>query len=273
MQAALFEHRFGKQTIGFVPTMGFLHEGHLSLIRQAIKDNTVTVVSIFVNPVQFGPNEDYDAYPRDIDRDSAMLEKEGVDYLFYPSVEEMYPNGYSTSVKVSGLTDGLCGAKRPVHFDGVTTVVTKLLLIVAPNNVYMGLKDFQQFKVVSRMVKDLNIPCKVSGVAIVRELDGLAMSSRNILLQSREQRESALSLYNSFSLVQRLITMGLNSVKILKEEVIAFIHSHKNTRVDYVEFVDFETLKPLDDLTEPFVCMLAVYVGYVRLIDNKCFNM
>ena len=259
------------KTVGFVPTMGFLHEGHLSLVRRAAKDNCETVVSIFVNPTQFGPNEDYDAYPRDLDRDEALLNEEGVNYLFFPSVEEMYPDGFSSAVKVTGLTDGLCGAKRPGHFEGVTTIVAKLLSIVAPDNIYMGMKDYQQFKVVSRMVKDLNIPCKVNGVEIIREHDGLAMSSRNVLLQNGE-RKSALSLYNSFHVVQKLIDQGIVSSDAVIREIAAYIRSHENTRVDYIEFVDTETLKPVKSLTGTFICMLAVYIGSVRLIDNMVFN-
>jgi pantoate--beta-alanine ligase len=269
-RAALSELRRAGNAIGFVPTMGFLHEGHLTLVRQAIRDNPVTVVSIFVNPIQFAPNEDYETYPRDFDRDAAFLEKEGVDYLFYPSAEEIYPDGFSTTVNVSGLTDGLCGAKRRGHFEGVATVVTKLLLIVSPDNIYMGMKDYQQLKVVSKMVKDLNIPCKVNGVEIVREDDGLAMSSRNFFLR-KEERDSALSLYNSLSLVRKLINEGVTSSEKAKVDVINYIHSYKNTRIDYVEFVDPDRLKPVENLNVSFVCMLAVYVGGVRLIDNMVF--
>ncbi len=272
LRAALSEYRCAKRRIGFVPTMGFLHEGHLSLVRRAVGENHISVVSIFVNPTQFGPNEDYDAYPRDFERDEGLLEKTGVNCLFYPSVSGMYPDGFSTSIKVSGLTEGLCGAKRPGHFDGVATVVAKLLSIVAPDNLYMGLKDYQQFKVVSRMAADLNIQCNVNGVEIVREHDGLAMSSRNVFLQKGE-RESALSLYNSFSLVKKLLAEGIVSPAVMMREVVIFIHSHESTRVDYVEFVNPDTLKPAESLDGPFVCMLAVFVGKARLIDNMTFNM
>ncbi|MDR2884857.1 MAG: pantoate--beta-alanine ligase [Deferribacteraceae bacterium] len=260
----------GSKSIGLVPTMGYLHEGHLSLVRRAKGENAVTVVSIFVNPMQFAPNEDLDKYPRDLERDEALLRAEGVDYLFCPTPEEIYPEGFCTKISLTGLTETLCGASRPGHFDGVATVVTKLLSIVQPSTAYFGLKDYQQYLVINRFVKDLNLPYKICGVPIVREADGLALSSRNVYLKPTE-REAALSLSRSFAIVQRAKDEG-KSVDTAIEEVVRFISSHGENVVDYVEFVDPERLTPATTLTKPFMCMLAVKVGATRLIDNKLFN-
>ena len=263
--------RTGKE-VGFVPTMGYLHEGHLSLVRKAREENDVVVVSVFVNPTQFGPNEDYERYPRDEERDRKLLEAEGVDYLFLPSVEEMYPEGYSTYVEVEGLTEGLCGAKRPGHFRGVATVVTKLLNIVQPTRAYFGEKDYQQLQVIKRLVKDLNIPVEIVGCPIVREKDGLAMSSRNTYL-SPEERESALSLYRGLKIAEELFRKGEKDPEVIKEKVKKFILSHPHVKgVDYVEIVDPESLKPVKEVKEGDVIALAVFVGNTRLIDNHRFG-
>ncbi len=260
------------KVIGFVPTMGFLHEGHLTLVKTSKKQCDVTVVSIFVNPMQFGPNEDFDSYPKDFERDKSLLEDVKTDILFLPSVEEMYPEGFSTKVCVTGVSDGLCGAKREGHFDGVATVVTKLLNMVMPDKAYFGEKDYQQLQVIKRFVKDLNIPVEIIGVPIVREKDGLAMSSRNVYLKP-EERESALSLNKSFELVQRLIdNKELNPEKI-KSEVIKYIDSFPHTKIDYVELVDTENLRPLTEIKDKFLVALAVFVGKARLIDNKIFEV
>lgn len=257
----------GKE-VGFVPTMGYLHEGHLSLVRRARKENDIVVVSVFVNPTQFGPNEDYERYPRDEERDRELLQKEGVDYLFIPSVSEMYPKGYSTFVEVLGLTEGLCGAKRPGHFRGVATVVTKLLNIVCPTRAYFGEKDYQQLQVIKRLIRDLNIPVEVVGCPIVREKDGLAMSSRNTYL-SPEERESALSLYRGLKLAEELFESGERNPEVIKGKVKEFILSHpKVEKVDYVEIVDPENLKPVKEVKEGDLIALAVFVGKTRLIDN-----
>ena len=272
MQAiSLAERRVGKR-VGFVPTMGYLHEGHLSLVRRAREENDIVVVSIFVNPTQFGPREDFDRYPRDLERDAELLRKEGVDYLFHPTAEEMYPKGFSTFVEVKGLTEGLCGAKRPGHFRGVATVVTKLLNIVQPDRAYFGEKDFQQLQVIKRLVEDLNIPVEVVGCPIVREEDGLALSSRNVYL-SREERESALSLYRGLKLAKELFEGGERDAEKIKREVEKLILSHPRvSKIDYVEIVDSKTLKPVKEVKEGDTIALAVFVGKTRLIDNYQFG-
>lgn len=257
--------------IAFVPTMGFLHEGHLSLVRLAKKLGDKTVVSIFVNPLQFGPKEDFREYPRDLERDKALLEKEGVDVVFVPSEEEMYPPDYQTYVEVTKITQGLCGKFRPGHFKGVTTVVLKLFNIVKPDIAIFGEKDYQQLQVIKRMVKDLNLDVKIVGAPTVRESDGLAMSSRNTYLLP-EERESALSLYKSLLLAKELIKKGEREAKNIKKQMENFIHSFPFTKVQYIEFVHPETLEPVEIIDQPVVCALAVYVGKARLIDNMLIN-
>jgi len=258
--------------IGFVPTMGYLHEGHLSLIKKAKSDNDIVVCSIFVNPTQFGPNEDLDKYPRDFERDKSLLKKEECDILFYPSVQEMYPNGFFTKVSLNILTDKLCGKSRPGHFDGVATVVTKLLNIVTPNNAYFGLKDYQQFLVIKRVVNDLNIDTNIVGCPIVREKDGLALSSRNVYL-TEEQRVSALSLSKSFALVEELLSKGIKNPHKIKEEVANYIGGFPFTKIDYIEIVDPETLEDIKEIKGNFLMALAVFVGKARLIDNNVFKI
>ncbi|SMP14381.1 pantothenate synthetase [Desulfurobacterium pacificum] len=256
------------KSVGFVPTMGYLHEGHLSLVRKAKEENDVVVVSIFVNPTQFAPGEDFERYPRDVERDRTLLEKEGVDVLFIPSVEEMYPGGFSTYVEVLNLTEGLCGAKRPGHFRGVTTVVAKLLNIVMPDKAYFGKKDYQQLKVIERMVKDLNFPVKIVGCPIVREPDGLAMSSRNVYL-SLEERKAATILYRSLLLAKEYYEKGGRDAEELKEKIVSFISAEPLVKkIDYVEIVDGETLNPVEKLYPGVLVALAVFVGNARLIDN-----
>lgn len=258
--------------IGFVPTMGYLHDGHLSLIKKSKEDNDVTVCSIFVNPTQFGPGEDLDKYPRDIERDMKLLKENKCDILFYPDVKEMYPNGFYTKVTLSILTDKLCGKSRPGHFDGVATVVTKLINIVNPDSAYFGMKDYQQLLVIKRVVEDLNLDVNIVGCPIVRENDGLAMSSRNVYLTEKE-RESALSLSKSFKLVSQLIEKGIKNPQEIKQEVCKFIETHPFTKIDYVELVDIDTLENLNELKDKFLLALAVFVGKARLIDNKIFEI
>jgi pantoate--beta-alanine ligase len=254
--------------IGFVPTMGYLHDGHMSLVERARKENDIVVMSIFVNPVQFAPGEDFDRYPRDIERDKKIAQEGGVDYLFVPEVSEMYPEGYSTYVEVEGITEVLCGAKRPGHFRGVATVVTKLFNIVKPHRAYFGKKDFQQLKVIERLVKDLNFDVEVIGCPIVREKDGLAMSSRNVYLSPKE-RESATSLYRALKLAKELIEKGERNPETIKSKMEEFILSHPHVKaIDYIEIVDSETLKPVDEIKEGTLIALAVFVGNARLIDN-----
>ena len=253
--------------IAFVPTMGFLHGAHLALVKKAKELGDKTVVSIFVNPLQFGPKEDFREYPRDLERDLALLEKEKVDAVFIPETEEMYPPDFQTYVEVTKLTTGLCGAFRPGHFKGVTTVVLKLFNIINPDIAIFGEKDYQQLQVIKQMIKDLNLDIEIVAHPTVREKDGLAMSSRNIYLSSAE-RESAISLYKALLLAQKLIKEGERDSQKIKEEMEKFIYSFPFTKVQYIEFVDPQTLDPIDKINKPVLCALAVYVGKARLIDN-----
>jgi len=259
------------KSIGFVPTMGYLHKGHLSLVEAARKENDVVVVSIFVNPTQFGPNEDYNRYPRDLERDLRLLEPIGVDYVFNPSVEEMYPAMYSTYVEEVELSKYLCGASRPGHFRGVCTVVTKLFNIVKPTKAYFGQKDAQQFRVLRRMVRDLNMDVEMIEMPIVREEDGLAMSSRNVYL-SPEERKEATRLYKSLLKAKELIESGERDVQKIKSEMLKIL-DHPFLKVDYVEIVDEETLKPVEKIERKVIVALAVFVGKARLIDNMIFEV
>uniref|UniRef100_A0A7C2P1F0 Pantothenate synthetase n=1 Tax=candidate division WOR-3 bacterium TaxID=2052148 RepID=A0A7C2P1F0_UNCW3 len=262
--------RFRKdgKRIGFVPTMGYLHEGHLSLVRRSKAECDVTFVSIFVNPIQFGPGEDYERYPRDEKRDLSLLEKEGVDYVFIPDVKDMYPEAYSTFVEETELSKYLCGAKRPGHFKGVCTVVTKLFNIVMPDRAYFGKKDYQQFRIIERMVRDLNMSVEIVPCPIVREPDGLAMSSRNVYL-TPEERKDALCLYNSLQLASQMIKSGERNPEKIKAEMEKFILKHKSVKkIDYIEIVDKYALTPVDELRGRELIALAVFVGKARLIDN-----
>lgn len=254
-------------TIGFVPTMGYLHEGHLRLVEVAKEHARIVVVSIFVNPTQFGPKEDYNRYPRDPEGDLRKLSELKVDYVFMPDAKEMYPEGFQTVVSVKELTKGLCGASRPGHFDGVATVVTKLFNIVKPHFAVFGQKDYQQLTVISRMVKDLNMDIEIIGVPTVREPDGLAMSSRNSYL-SQEERQSALCLYKSIQRAQEMVSGGERDADIITEELKRFILSHPFTKIDYVTIVHPYTLEELKTVQEESLLALAVFVGKTRLIDN-----
>jgi len=257
--------------IAFVPTMGFLHEAHLSLVRKAKELGDKTVVSIFVNPLQFGPKEDYKEYPRDTKRDLELLKNEGVDAVFIPEPEEMYPPDFQTYVEVTRLTTGLCGAFRPGHFKGVTTVVLKLFNIINPDIAVFGEKDYQQLQVIRQMVKDLNMDTEVVAHPTVREEDGLAMSSRNIYLSS-DERKSATSLYKALLLAKKLISEGEKDPQKIKKEMEKFIHSFPFTRVQYIEFIDPVNLEPVKEINKPVLCALAVFVGKARLIDNMLIN-
>ena len=258
--------RQGK-TIGLVPTMGYLHEGHLALVRRSVAECYVTVVSIFVNPTQFGPNEDYDRYPRDLDRDLAQCKAENVDFVFAPEVSEMYHKDASTRVTVSKLTEGLCGRSRPGHFDGVATVVTKLFNIVGADKAYFGQKDAQQLAVIKRMVRDLNIDVEVVEVPTVREPDGLAMSSRNTYL-TPEQRQSARSLYRSLVAAKEMIDQGERNVQNIRERMSDIIQASEGADIDYLEIVDADTLNPLERIEGQVLIAVAVRFGHTRLIDN-----
>ncbi len=254
------------QTVGFVPTMGFLHEGHLSLVRTAKLQCAVTIVSIFVNPTQFAPNEDLDSYPRDFEKDQALLEKEEVDILFFPSSTELYPNGYRTYIEVEELSARLCGKSRPTHFKGVTTIVAKLINIVKPHLMFMGEKDFQQVVILEKMLEDLNISTRIVRCPIVREHDGLAMSSRNTYL-SPEERKNALCLKNSLALTKELFAQGITSVSTLRAGMHKLI-SEANGLVDYIEFINPATLESLEHVDSGTRILLAVRIGKTRLIDN-----
>ena len=255
------------EPVGFVPTMGYLHEGHLALVRQARAENSSVVVSIFVNPTQFGLQEDYEKYPRDHVLDLSILEKEKTDIVFMPSVAEMYPPQFNSWVEVSRVTERLEGASRPGHFRGVATVVAKLFNIVQPTRAYFGQKDAQQAIVIKKMVADLNMNLKIVTVPTVREPDGLAMSSRNTYLNS-EQRRAALVLYQALSLAQKLWLQGEKDAKRMRQQMIALIKKQPLADIDYVSIADNETLDELDTVKSPALVSLAVRIGRTRLIDN-----
>jgi pantoate--beta-alanine ligase len=258
--------REGK-TIGFVPTMGYLHEGHLSLVREAKKQNDIVVMSIFVNPLQFGPGEDFETYPRDPKRDEKMAESAGVDLLFMPSVQEMYGGEMSTKITVIKRTDSLCGKNRPGHFDGVATVVTKLFHIVMPDRAYFGLKDAQQFAVISGLVADYDFPVQLVPVATVREQSGLAVSSRNVYLTDREKAQ-APSLYKSLLAAKRSIEDGIKDISEIKKTVTDYLKAHTGAAIDYVDILSYPELEPLHSLQGRVIIAAAVKFSKARLIDN-----
>ncbi len=267
MQQLAETYRQEGKRIGFVPTMGYLHEGHLSLMRQARPRCDVLVVSIFVNPTQFGPNEDFERYPRDFERDERLCRQEGVDVVFYPTAEAMYPQPYRTYVNVEQLTETMCGASRPGHFRGVTTVVTKLFHIVKPHLVVFGQKDYQQSLVIRQMVRDLNFDITIVVAPIVREADGLAMSSRNNYL-TPEERQQALVLYRSLRKAEELIEQGEQDAARILEVMQQIIAGAPDARIDYIVIVDGDTLEPVTRVKDNTVIALAVYIGNTRLIDN-----
>lgn len=255
------------ESIGLVPTMGYLHNGHGTLIKESVKNNNRTVVSIFVNPTQFGANEDYSKYPRDIEKDSAFVEQCGADVIFNPEPEEMYKNQL-TIVKVEGLSEKLCGITRPVHFAGVTQVVSKLFNIVEPDNAYFGLKDFQQYVIIKKMVEDLNFNVKINGVSIVREESGLALSSRNTYL-SDEEKNSALSLSKALKHAVSLIENGKRQSNVILKEMETIITKEKNAKIDYIKIINPDTLEDIENIdVNNFAILMAVYIGSTRLIDN-----
>ncbi|MBU1006434.1 MAG: pantoate--beta-alanine ligase [Candidatus Omnitrophica bacterium] len=253
--------------VGFVPTMGYLHEGHLSLTRKAKKDTDYVVVSIFVNPIQFGAGEDLKKYPRDLRRDLSLCRNNGVDAVFVPASKTMYKPGFSTYVNVEGLTDGLCGASRPGHFKGVTTVVAKLLNIVNPDTAYFGQKDAQQAIVIKQMAADLDMPIKIKIMPIIREKDGLAMSSRNVYLSPLERKE-ALSLYRSLRTVKGLWKRGEKNTEKLARKMRDVILKEKHAEIDYVSIVDMKALKPIKRISGKALAAVAAKIGKTRLIDN-----
>lgn len=256
-----------EKSIGLVPTMGYLHEGHLSLVHTAREQNDVVVVSIFVNPTQFGPQEDLDRYPRDLEKDRNSCSQASVDAIFMPAAEEMYPERFHTWVQVDTITETLCGASRPGHFRGVATVVSKLFNIIQPDRAYFGLKDFQQAVVIKQMVRDLNMPLEIVTVPTVREADGLATSSRNKYLTAK-QRARAPVLYNTLKLGQRLIEAGEHNADVVHEAMVKEIESQPNTRIDYISVCNPETLAPVDKIENRVLLAMAVWLGNTRLIDN-----
>ncbi len=253
--------------IGFVPTMGYLHQGHLSLMRFARSRCDVLVVSIFVNPTQFGPNEDFEQYPRDFKRDEQLCQQEGVDVVFYPTAADMYPEPYRTYVTVEELSETMCGASRPGHFRGVTTIVAKLFHIVKPHLAVFGQKDYQQSLIIRQMVRDLNFDVTIFVAPIVRESDGLAMSSRNQYL-SPVERQQALVLYQSLRQAESLILQGERNVVHVRKAMEKVIAKAPDARIDYIVFVDAETLQPIETVRHNTLIALAVYIGTTRLIDN-----
>ena len=254
-------------TVGFVPTMGYLHEGHKSLMQAARANNDKVVVSVFVNPMQFGPNEDLESYPRDFEKDCALCESVGVDLIFHPEPEEMYADGFCSYVDMNGLTTELCGKSRPIHFRGVQTVVLKLFNIVKPDRAYFGQKDAQQLAVIKRMVKDLNVDTEIVGCPIVREADGLAKSSRNTYLNP-DERKAALILSRSLKLGRELIENGETDAKAVIKAITDSINTEPLAKIDYVDVVDFDTITPVDSIGKSVLVAIAVYIGKTRLIDN-----
>ncbi len=254
-------------TVGLVPTMGYLHEGHASLIDASVKNNDRTVVSDFVNPIQFGPKEDLASYPRDINHDSALCEEHGADLLFNPEPSEMYDDMFCTHVDMDVLTKELCGLSRPTHFRGVCTVVTKLFNIVAPDNAYFGQKDAQQLAVIKRMVKDLNMDITIHGCPIVREADGLAKSSRNTYL-SADERKAALILSKTVELGKKMVSDGETDSKTITDAMKRNIETEPLAKIDYVKIVDALTMQQTEKISGSILCAMAVYIGKTRLIDN-----
>lgn len=254
-------------SVGFVPTMGYLHEGHKSLIDKAVEENDRVVVSVFVNPIQFGPKEDLASYPRDLDRDAKLCEDAGANLIFHPENEEMYFDDFCTFVDMDDLTQGLCGKTRPTHFRGVCTVVSKLFNIVAPDKAYFGQKDAQQLAVIRRMVRDLNFDIEIVGCPIIREEDGLAKSSRNTYL-SAEERAAAVILHKGLTEGEKMLKAGETDAAKVVKTITDIIESEPLARIDYVEMVDWNTLKPVDTVNGQVLVAVAVYVGTTRLIDN-----
>lgn len=259
-------HKKGK-TVGYIPTMGALHEGHLTLVRRSKAINDITIISIFVNPKQFGPQEDFKKYPRPIEKDQALLIKEKVDYLFYPSSSAIYPPGYQTQVTVNIFSDILEGKSRPGHFTGVATIVLKLFNLIKPTNAYFGQKDFQQVVVIRQMTRDLNLPINICAVPTIRDIDGLALSSRNIYLNTQE-RLDAVALYQSLQLAKKLIRAGNKNVQAIKIKMKKYLQKYKSVNLDFIEICDLNDLSQVRIIEEKVVILIEAYVGKTRLIDN-----
>ena len=254
-------------TVGFVPTMGCLHEGHKSLIERAAKENDRVVVSIFINPLQFGEKEDLESYPKDLEKDSSLCTEAGAHMIFHPGYQEMYGSNFCSYVGVNSLTDSLCGKSRPGHFTGVCTVVMKLFNIVKPDKAYFGQKDAQQLAVIRRMADDMNLDIEIVSCETVREADGLAKSSRNVYLNG-EERKAAVILYEALRTAEKLIAVGNRTSAEILDAIRDKIAAEKLARIDYAEIVDLETLKPVRRVESPALAAVAVYIGKTRLIDN-----
>lgn len=267
VRAQVKEWRKEGLTVGLVPTMGYLHEGHQSLIKKSVEQNDRTVVSVFVNPMQFGPTEDLESYPRDLEADAKLVESTGGDLIFNPEPEEMYKDGFCSFVNMTGLPDALCGLTRPVHFKGVCTVVNKLFNIVKPDRAYFGEKDAQQLAIIMRMVKDLNMDIEIVGCPIIREADGLAKSSRNIYL-TPEERKAAVILSKAVALGKKMVADGEKDAKKIVTAMKELINSEPLAAIDYVEMVDMDTMKSIDEVKGHVLCAMAVKFGKARLIDN-----
>lgn len=272
MQKTALSLRAEGKTIGFVPTMGYLHEGHQALLRRARQENDIVILSVFVNPLQFGPNEDFDTYPRDKERDEQVARNANVDYVFYPSVNEMYPEPLSTNITVTARTNVLCGRKRPGHFDGVATVLIKLFHITMPHNAYFGLKDAQQVAVIRGFVADYNIPVTINPVDIVREEDGLAKSSRNTFLSS-EERKDAPHLNKSLQLAKKAIDEGERSPQAIISLISNYLQEHTQGEVDYVELYAYPSLTEVETIQGSILIAIAVKFPHARLIDNITFTI
>ena len=267
VRAQVKEWRKEGLSVGLVPTMGYLHEGHQSLIKKSVEQNDRTVVSVFVNPMQFGPTEDLESYPRDLEADARLVESTGGDLIFNPEPEEMYKDGFCSFVNMTGLPDALCGLTRPVHFKGVCTVVNKLFNIVKPDRAYFGEKDAQQLAIMIRMVKDLIMDIEIVGCPIIREADGLAKSSRNIYL-TPEERKAAVILSKSVALGKKMVAEGEKDAKKIVTAMKELINSEPLATIDYVEMVDMDTMKAIDEVKGHVLCAMAVKFGKARLIDN-----
>jgi pantoate--beta-alanine ligase len=267
MRSAVSDIKSRGMSIGFVPTMGYLHEGHLSLVRESLRKADVTVVSIFVNPAQFGPREDFKEYPRDLNRDSEVLEREGVDYLFVPESDEIYPQGHKAFVEVYDLQDKLCGRSRPGHFRGVCTIALKLFNIINPDISFFGQKDAQQVIILKRMVKELHLEVIIEVLPIIREEDGLALSSRNKYL-TQEERKAALVLSKSLKVAQSMMEKGQRDSAAIIKEMKEIIGREPLAKIDYVEIVDVDKLNPVAEIEKEALVAMAIFIGKVRLIDN-----
>ena len=259
-------------SIGLVPTMGYLHEGHGSLIKKAVEDNDKVMVSVFVNPIQFGPNEDLETYPRDFDADLKMIKSLGADMVFHPEPSDMYASDFSTTISVAGVSENLCGAKRPGHFNGVCTVVTKLFNLSEADRAYFGQKDAQQLAVVRRMVRDLNVNIEIVGCPIIREDDGLAKSSRNTYLSS-EERQAATVLNKALIAGKQMVEEGEKSALAVKTRIEDIISKEPLAKIDYVEITDWNSIEPVDIIDDSILCAIAVYIGNTRLIDNFIYEV